>query len=329
MLKKKTDKLHRGSVIIDGLNASHLFDITVLQHLLEGGITAINSTIAVWQGLHETMTIIANYFHLFEEQIDSILQVKTTSDIKEAKSTGRVGIILGFQGPAPIENNPHFLSLYYALGIRIVQLTYNHKNLLGSGCMASEDKGLTLLGRNVIDRMNQLGILLDLSHCGHRTTMEAIEASQQPVAFTHANPMTFAAHPRNKFDEALKALAGRGGVVGAATLPAMITEQGTATLKNYIDVIDFLVDTIGIDHVGLGTDFMEALPPKIHAHALKGISIEDRKKLFSSMTLHGFESISKCRIVTDALIERGYTTTEVKKIMGENWLRLYREVWGS
>ena len=329
MLKKKTGQLHRGSVIIDGLNASHLFDMTVLQHLLEGGITAINSTIAVWQGLHETMTIIADYFHLFEEQIDSILQVKTTSDIKEAKSTGRVGIILGFQGPAPIENNPHFLSLYYALGIRIIQLTYNHKNQLGSGCIASEDKGLTLLGRDVIAQMNQLGMLIDLSHCGHRTTMDAIEASQRPVAFTHANPMTFAVHLRNKSDEALKALAEKGGVVGAATFPAMITERGSATLKDYIDVIDFLVDTIGIDHVGLGTDFMEALPSEIHAHALKGISIEDREKLFSSMTLHGFELISKCRIVTKALLGRGYATTEVKKIMGENWLRLYGEVWVS
>jgi len=329
MPKKKTDQLHRGSVAIDGLNTSHLFYMTVLQHLLEGGITAINSTIAAWQGLHETMTIIADYFHLFEEQMDSILQVKTTSDIKEAKSTGRVGIILGFQGPAPIENNPHFLSLYYPLGIRIIQLTYNHKNQLGSGCMASEDKGLTLLDRNVIDQMNRLGVLIDLSHCGPKTTMEAIETSQRPVAFTHANPMTFAVHPRNKSDEALKALAERGGVVGTVTLPTMITERGTVTLKDYIDVIDFLVEMIGIDHVGLGTDFMEALPPEIHAHALKGISIEDRKKLFSSMTLHGFESISKCRIVTDALLERGYASTEVKKIMVENWLRLYREVWGS
>lgn len=327
MEENEADRLHRESIIIDGLNASYFFEDKVLERLKNGGITAVNATIAAWHKLSETTDLIADYYYLLDQHTDLIMAVHRVEDIEVAKKTKRVGFIFGFQDTAPIQDNERLLAVYHALGVKIIQLTYNHQNLVGGGCMIPEDKGLTHFGLKVIAEMNRLGILIDLSHCGPRTSMEAIEASQTPVAFTHANPVALADHPRNKTDEALKALAAKRGVVGAATLPAMLTGQKHATIDDYLAAIDYLVNLLGIDHVGLGPDFMEDMPEEILATALKGLSQSDKEKYFSTKEISGFESISECPKVTSELLARGYDVGQVRKIMGGNWLRLYGEVW--
>lgn len=255
------------------------------------------------------------------------MPVHRAEDIEVAKKTQRVGLIFGFQDTAPIQDNIRLLAVYHALGVRIIQLTYNHQNLVGGGCMILEDKGLTPFGLKAIAEINRLGILIDLSHCGTRTSIEAIEVSQAPVTFTHANPIAIADHPRNKTDEALKALSAKGGVVGAATLPAMLTGQKHATIDDYLATIDYLVDLLGIDHVGLGPDFMEDMPEEILASALKGLFKSEKEKYFSTKVISGFESISECPNVTSELLARGYDMGQAKKIMGGNWLRLYKDIW--
>lgn len=327
MAENDADQLHRESIIIDGLNASYFFEKKVLQRLKNGGITAVNATIAAWHTLPETIDLIADYYYLLDQHADLIMPVHRVEDIEVAKKTQRVGLIFGFQDTAPIQDNERLLAIYHALGVRIIQLTYNHQNLVGGGCMIQEDNGLSPFGLKVIADMNRLGILIDLSHCGPRTSREAIEASQVPVAFTHANPVAIADHPRNKTDEALKALAAKGGVVGAATLPAMLTGQKHATIDDYLAAIDYLVNLLGIDHVGLGPDFMEDMPEEILVAALKGISTFEKEKYFSTKQISGFESISKCPNVTSELLAQGCDMGQVKKIMGGNWLRLYKEVW--
>ena len=327
MAGNEADRLHRESIIIDGLNASYFFEEKVLERLKNGGITAVNATIAAWHTLPETISLIADYHYLLDQHADLIMPVHGVEDIEVAKKTKRVGIIVGFQDTAPIQDNERLLAVYHALGARIIQLTYNHQNLVGGGCMLPEDKGLTAFGLKVIAEMNRLGILIDLSHCGPRTSLEAIEVSQEPVAFTHANPVALADHPRNKTDETLKALAAKGGVVGAASLPAMLTGQKHATLDDYLAAIDYLVNLLGIDHVGLGPDFMEDMPEEILASALKGLSTSEKEKYFSTKVIQGFESISECPRVTRGLLDRGYSMGQVEKIMGGNWLRLYKEVW--
>ena len=313
MSENEAAQLHRESIIIDGLNASYFFEKKVLERLKSGGITAVNATIAAWHTLPETISLIADYHYLFDRHADLIMPVHRVEDIQTAKKTQRVGLIFGFQDTSPIQDNERLLSVYHALSVKIIQLTYNHQNLVGGGCMLPEDKGLTTFGLKVIAEMNRLGILIDLSHCGPRTSLEAIEVSQKPVAFTHANPVVLADHPRNKTDEALKALAAKGGVVGAATLPAMLTGHK--------------VNLLGIDHVGLGPDFMEDMPEEILASALKGLSTSEKEKYFSTKVIQGFESISECPRVTSGLLARGYSMGQMKKIMGGNWLRLYEEGW--
>jgi membrane dipeptidase len=236
-------------------------------------------------------------------------------------------MIFGFQDTNALDGNVRMLAVYHALGVRIIQLTYNDENAVGCGCMASEDKGLTPFGREVVAEMNRLGMLVDLSHCGHKTTRDAIEASKGPVAFTHANPLALAKSPRNKPDEAFKALAANGGVAGVVLLPAWLTHHGQASLADYLKAIDYLVNLMGVDHVGLGTDFMEEIPADIMATALKGISADNLQKYYGSTIVKGFESAAEFPKVSEGLLSRGYSPEDVKKIIGGNWLRLYEKVW--
>ncbi|MFH1931585.1 MAG: membrane dipeptidase [Pseudomonadota bacterium] len=177
MVENDADRLHRDSIIIDGLNASYFLEQKVLERLKNGGITAVNATIAAWHTLPETISLIADYHYLLDQHADLIMPVHRVEDIQTAKKTQRVGFIFGFQDTSPIQDNERLLSVYHALSVKIIQLTYNHQNLVGGGCMLPEDKGLTAFGLKVIAEMNRLGILIDLSHCGPRTSLEAIEVS--------------------------------------------------------------------------------------------------------------------------------------------------------
>jgi len=320
-------RLHQESIVIDGLNASHLRATPVLDRLHAGGITAVHATVAAWHGLAQTMTAVAEHFDLFARQPGRIIPVREAPDILTAKVTDRVGIILGFQSADPIEDNIRLLAVYHALGVRVIQLTYNAANRLGSGYTVPEDEGLTPFGRDALLEMNRLGILVDVSHCGDRTTRVAIEASESPVAVRHANSRRFCGEARNKAPEALRALAAKGGVVGATAFPLALTGKRSATIEDYLAAIDDLVDLVGVDHVGLGTDFMEEMPRQVAREALSALSAEDAERFFDVQTTRGLESVSEAGNVTRGLLERGYAHEDVRKVIGGNWLRLYRQVW--
>lgn len=319
-------RFHSKNIVIDGLNASHFPNPLVLERLHRGGVTAVNATIAAWHDPGETVNQIADIYRLFDEHDDLIMQVQSVDDIRAAKARNRVGMILGFQDTAPIGDNLGLLAVYHRLGVRIIQLTYNFENRVGYGCQAPEDKGLTDFGRDVVKEMNRLGILIDLSHCGPRTTLEAIELSEKPVAITHANAASQFSHPRNKRDEAIKTLAARGGVIGALSFPAMLTPNLPATVDDYLDAVDYLVDLAGVDHVGLGPDFMEEMLPETMAAVLGGLPPEVVKQLQSMPPVQGFASVADMPNVTRGLLER-YGEENARKIMGGNWRRLYGEVW--
>ena len=204
-------KLYDESLVIDGLNVSNWDSPAVYESLSLGGVTAINATIATWEGFAETLDNISAWSLRFKERSDSITLVETVDDILEAKRNGRTGIILGWQNATPIENDLDRLGLFHRLGVRIVQVTYHERNLLGNGCYERRDDGLSHFGADTVAEMNRLGILVDLSHVGEKTTLDAIETSRKPVAFTHANARSYHEVVRNKTDEALRALADRGG----------------------------------------------------------------------------------------------------------------------
>jgi membrane dipeptidase len=322
-------KIYEEAIVIDGLNVSNWESEAVYASLKAGGVTAINATVAVWENFTQTMDNIAGWLRRFRARSD-LLQVRTADDITRAKREGKVGVFLGFQNAAPIENRLERLGLFHALGVRVIQVTYNERNLLGNGCYERHDEGLSHFGVEAIREMNRLGILIDLSHVGDRTTLDTIEVSQQPVAFTHANARAFHEHPRNKTDEALKLLAQKGGVVGANAFTLFLRRGYDSTLSDYVDAIEDLVDRLGIDHVAIGTDFAQDQPKAFFdwLFAVQGTIYLDKNPLpYPVAHPAGLETPDKFPALADELTRRGYAPADVRKILGENWLRLLRAVW--
>jgi membrane dipeptidase len=247
-------------IIIDGLNSSFLFKPWVLKELCESDVDVASMTVAAWHNRHQANKLLDKAYRLFAENDDKLVLVKDVSDIERARVSGKLGLILNFQDTAPLDSSVDLLDGYYKKGVRMIQLTYNNANAAGSGYWVKNDGGLTRFGREVVKRMNDLEILIDLSHCGDITTLEAIEESDQPVCISHANSRYHCGNPRNKSDEAIKRLTEKGGVIGAMNLPLVLNNSSRARLRDYVDSIGYLVDLVGVDHVGIGTDFMRGMP---------------------------------------------------------------------
>lgn len=330
-------RVHDESVVIDGLNVSNWDSPKVFESLRAGGVTAINATIATWENYLETMDAIGAWGPRFDRHRDTVSPVTTTEDILTAKREGKTGVILGFQNASPIENRLERLALFHGLGVRIIQVTYHERNLLGNGCYERRDDGLSSFGIDAVREMNRLGILVDLSHVGERTTLETIEVSEKPVAVTHANSKAYYDVRRNKAEDAVKLLAGKGGVVGATCITSFLKTGPSSTLNDYVDAIDNLVELIGIDHVGIGTDFTQDQPesfwmyiasqqgtkyPNAFTDPSRSWGVNDPALYPAELqTPDDFPNLAS------ALVGRGYTAEDTSKILGGNWLRLFREVW--
>lgn len=324
--------LYREAIVIDGLNVSNWQSPAVFQSLHAGRITAINATCAVWDGFVQTMDNHAAWLRRFGEYAEVLAQVRSTADILRCKREGRVGVILGWQNAAPIENELDRLALFYELGVRIIQLTYNERNLVGNGCYERVDGGLSGFGVDAVREMNRLGILIDLSHVGDQTTLDAIDCSDKPVACTHANARAFFDHVRNKTDEALQRIADKGGVIGANAFPPFLRRGFDSTLEDYLDAIDDLVARVGVDHVGIGTDYTQDQPAVFFdwLFAQQGTKPRDRPVAYPQPVVHprGMETPEQLPNLAGGLLDRGYSTADAAKILGGNWLRLFGEVWG-
>ena len=229
-VSERARRLYDDAVVIDGLNVSEWDSDAVYESLNEGGVAAINATIATWENYRETLDHISRWLARFRERSDRVLQVETVEDIHRAKREGKTGVILGWQNTSPIENRLDRLELFHRLGVRIAQVTYHERNLLGDGCMERQDGGLTNFGVDAVKEMNRVGILIDLSHVGMATTMDSIEVSDKPVAITHANAKSYYDHRRNKTDEAIKLMAEKGGVIGSTCIRTFLRNSFSSTL---------------------------------------------------------------------------------------------------
>ena len=318
-------------IIIDGLDTSLWGSDSVYRALRAGGVTAINATIAIWDDYESTLKNITKYLEWFQEFADLIVHVKTTDDIYKAKAANRTGIIFGWQNASPIGNELNRLRLFYELGVRIIQLTYNERNLLGNGCYERTDEGLSRFGLAVVEEMNRLGILIDLSHVGDRTTLDAIENSNQPVAITHANARSQIDHPRNKTDEAIKLLVEHGGVIGANAFPMFFNKGFETTLDEYIDAIDYLVQMVGINHVAVGTDFCTEQPRSFFEWLFASQGRIPAKEVAYTPEpyshLKDFKDQTEWVRLAEGLQKRKYADKDIEKILGKNWLELFEKVW--
>ena len=335
-MREEAKRLYDQAIVIDGLNVSNWDSPNVYKSLRAGNLTAISATVATWENFHQTMVQIGSWLHRFRERND-ILQVKTTEDIRAAKEIGKTGIILSFQNASPIENELDRLGIFHALGVRVIQLTYHERNLLGNGCFERHDEGLSNFGLDAVREMNQLGIVIDLSHVGDRTSIEAIEASEKPVTITHANARAYHDHPRNKTDEVLKLLAQKGGVVGASSFCNFLPTRFDSTIEDYVNAIEDMVERVGIDHVAVGTDTTQDQPPSFwryinsqqgtkYPSSFADTSLRHEELIFQPK---GMERPDEFPNLAEALLNRGYSADEITKILGQNWLRLFEQVWQS
>jgi membrane dipeptidase len=327
-------KIYDEAIVIDGLSISNWESDAVFRRLQAGNITAINATVATWENFLQTMAHLSAWMRRFRER-DDILQVKETADIYAAKEQGKTGIILSFQNASPIENELDRLGLFLALGVRVIQLTYHETNLLGSGCWERTDGGLSNFGVDAVREMNRLGIVIDLSHVGPKTTMDAIEMSDQPVAITHANARSFCGHPRNKEEDALKLLAEKGGVVGATSFANFLPKGFDSTVEDFVDAIDDMVERVGIDHVAIGTDSTHDQPLEFwhYIGSQQGTkfpsTFADGSVPYTELSFQpkGIDSPAEFPNLAEALVNRGYSAEDITKLLGGNWMNLFERVW--
>ena len=316
-------------VVFDGLIVSN-WSRAVFEDMKRGGVTAANCTCAVWEGFRGTMENIAQWHNWFKSCDDLLIQVRAVSDIQRAKAEGKVGIVLGWQNASPIEDRLDFLGLFKNLGVGVVQLTYNTQNLVGSGCYESEDGGLSDFGRDVIDEMNQLGMLVDLSHVGSKTSADAIRHSKAPVCYSHICPKALREHPRNKTDEELRFIAEHGGFVGVTMFPPFLPKGANSSLEDYLDAIEHVINVAGENQVGIGTDmtqdYGEPFFDWITHDKGTGRKLTDFGEIKNPP---GFQRLGEFPNLTTAMITRGWTEKQIRKVMGENWLTILAKVWGE
>ncbi|MDP9199791.1 MAG: dipeptidase [Pseudomonadota bacterium] len=267
---------------------------------------------------------------------DALCRVRTVADIVAAKSTGRLGLIYGFQDGVAFETDLSRLEEFHRLGIRIVQPTYNRRNLLGDGCLEPANAGLSKAGVEAIERMNELGILVDLSHCGRQTAADAIRHSKKPVAFTHTGSAALADHPRNRTDAELRAVADQGGVSGIYFMP-FLSAGRQPTAADVIRHLEHMVEVCGEDHVSIGTD--GGLSAEVVDQAFKDNHIRFvRQRRAAGISapaeteegyLFAAELNTPRRLETlaEMLVSKGHSSTRVEKILGKNLLRVLSETW--
>lgn len=278
--------------------------------LRESGINVFYPAVA-FEGTqpHEvTLAWFAKWNKLIDQHPSWFYRVNNCNDLARAKDENKIGIILGMQDANHLRDL-NDLDSFYKMGQRITQLTYNSQNRLGDGCHVAGDKGLTEFGHAVLARMNTLGMAVDLSHCGERTTLDAIAASSKPVLITHSNCKTLAPGvARCKTDEAIKAAARKGGVIGLTGVRHFVRAKDPVTIEDALNHFDHVVKIAGVEHVGLGSD----------------TDLAGRGPGYDIARLNHATRVFE---LTDGLIRRGYTDEQIGLILGGNFQRVLREVW--
>lgn len=332
----------KNSVVVDGLFHSLLNDLPptdttkdIIDLLIDGGVTVINATVVLDYYKNDFPIYIKELYRFFmleEAYPEKVLIIRNYADIERAKKDNKLGLVLSMQGADSIEHDLRYITILYKLGVRLIQITYNQHNNLGSGVFESNDKGLTRFGQQTIYEMNRLGILLDLSHVGYKTSLDAIELSQDPAVFSHVSVKSLCEHPRNISDEQIRAVAAKGGLVGVCPHSVMCTKTkgSRPTVDDFIDHIEYIINLTGEDHVGIGTD--RWMRPTL---GYKLLRVEFERTLpgffgsFSGEEKHvaGFNYYDEWENLTESLFKRGFSEAQVQKVLGGNFCRVFKQVW--
>ncbi len=319
-------RLHADALVWDdhsGFAPDPSVDLEILEHWRAAGVDYLSVNVGYdvvpWQ---QTVKNIGAFITWLEKRHDRFTLVRRAADIEMAKREGKLAIAFDLEGMNALDGQAYMVSFYYRLGVRQMLFAYNLNNLAGGGCH-DEDRGLTAFGREVIAEMNRVGMMVDCSHTGHRTTLEAIEASTAPVIFSHSNPAALHKHGRNILDDQIRACARTGGVVGINGIGLFLRDPQAAS-PALVDAIAYVADLVGTDHVGIALDYTP--------ENLSGLTEANPRYWPPS---EGYGKASGMRVatpqqlpeITELLLDRGCAEADVRKILGGNFRRVAGQVW--
>ena len=319
---------------IDGLQYANWSE-AIFRQMREGGVDCVHATIAYHERFRETVANVEAWNRRFEAHPDLIRRVGSADEVRAAKADGVTGIVFGAQNPSPIEDDIGLVEVWHALGLRFMQLTYNNQSLLATGCYEAEDPGLTRMGREVIEEMNRVGIVVDMSHAAERSTLEAIEASSRPIAITHANPASWHPARRNVSDEVLRALGETGGTLGFSLYPHHLAGGGGCTLESFCEMVARTAELVGAERLGIGSDLCQGQPDSVVEWMRVGRWTKrvdygegSRENAGFPPMPAWFEDNRDFGNLEAGLRAVGFDADETAGIMGGNWLRCFERGFG-
>lgn len=333
--------LYRRAVVIDSLcspfiDAENDPSPALVKTVLASGITTVNWTVSE-RDFEGTVRTIATVQALVDKYPDAFTIVRRQPEIALAKQSGRMGILMGFQYTTFLEDDPSRIGMFRKLDVRIMQLTYNNRSIFGDGCLEPDNAGLSNAGHAAVATMNAIGVAVDLSHSGYRTTSDGIEASSKPVLITHSGCAAVYAHPRNKPDNILRALADRGGYFGVYLMPYLVASPTVPTHEHVLDHLVHAIDVCGSDHVGVGCDgSIQAITLTPEQKAAFDADIARRKQLHIGAPgedrypwVPDLSGPSHMEKIAEDLARRGQPSSVIEKVLGANFQRVLGDIWGT
>jgi len=320
--------------IIDGLQYSNWSE-AMFRDMNRIGLACVHVTIAYHEDFREMVEQVSAWNRRFERHADLIVQGFTADDVRAAHASGKTAIIFGYQNPSPIEDDIGLVEVCHRLGARFMQLSYNNQSLLATGCYEDDDPGITRMGRQVIREMNRVGLVVDMSHSAERSTLEAIEISERPIAITHANPAFWHPALRNKSDDVLKALAESGGMLGFSLYPHHLNGGSGCTVEDFCAMVARTAELMGVERIGFGSDLCLDQPDSVVEWMRNGTWTREMDYGEGSASNAGFppqpdwfrDSTGFANILP-GLKAVGFSDAEVARIAGGNWLDFFERSFG-
>lgn len=307
----------------------------LIPRIRSAGVDVIHTTVGIHEDFRGAMEWIQTWLAFADAQSADLVITRSAEEIESAHASGRIAVLLGFQNASPIEDDIALLRLFKEMGVRIIQPTYNERNMLGDGCTERQNAGLSDFGVEFVREMNRLRLAIDLSHVGERTAFDAVEASAGPVIVSHANARALCEVPRNLSDSLARAVADTGGVIGVTTFPGFVNSKPGAeqTIDDMLDHVDYFVRLLGPTHVGIGSDLNDGKTEADYRtpdgrlgmgrHPYKPGAYPPWPWIYPMRSIEGFRDIAA------RLVARGYADEDVRAILGGNFLRVLGEIWGG
>jgi membrane dipeptidase len=307
------------------------FTTADLQPFKDSGINVIHPApgIGTMNAYERALEFFASWNGFIANADEQFMRVDSAADLTRVKKSGKLGVLLGLQNSAHFRR-PEDIDFFRGLGQRVSQLTYNSRNLIGNGATERRDEGISDFGVSIIERMNKIGMAVDVSHCGDRTTLDAFEISKKPVLITHSNCRTLVpGHPRLKTDEVIKRVGAAGSVMGITCVRMFVKADEPTTIENVLDHFDHVRKLIGTEHLGVGSDVdlygYDAMPPELNKQLRAGY--KDSYGIREKIDIDGLNHPKRMFDLTEGLIRRKYSDNDIRGILGGNFARVLQQIW--